>query len=565
MSISPRFRELVRRFLMRFYDNDLLSPDRDQLPGLASVLGLLAVPGIFVPFSMMLMFSDLGNAPLYVRDQMSLGGKWLFVTLSLTAVGLVTVLEWDALFPDRRDYQVLCPLPLPLRTIFAAKICSLVLFVAVFLAAVTSLTPILFPLVVFGSAPFSNVVWFGACHLMTVMAACLFTFLAVISVQGLFLNLLPYRWFQKFSPWLQLAALVALLVELLTSSQIYGRLNHQQLHNHWSVYWSPPMWFLGLNQYALGWDKPVYRELAGTALAALAGAALLAFCSYALAYKRHVRRCLEAAEMDAGSQGRLRRALSGLLVRLAVRRPVERAVFQFIMLTVGRSRKHRLYFSGYAALALAATFEVLAAVLSGKNHAWLFRPSQPLAWIPLVLLFVMLPGLRHAYAIPADLHANWMFRLAEPRDLSRVERAVRRATLVLAVVPICFGLLPVYVWLWGPRNALVHLAFVLSVALIARELLLFRLQKIPFTCSYVPGQANIKMAWALYLFSFITLVSTLAALEMSVLSRPWLLAAPAAALAGLCSARAFLARRETEPLLFEDPPYPAVQELGLSD
>jgi hypothetical protein len=563
MTVSPRFRELVRHFLMRFYDNDLLSPDRDQLPGLASLLGLLAAPGIVIPLWLMIKFSGLGEIPISVRDMMSLGEKFLFVTLSLTSIGFVTVLEWDALFPDRRDYLVLCPLPLPLRTIFGAKICSLVLFIGIFLAAVTSLTPVLLPSVVLGSAPLMNWVWFCACHLFTAVAACLFTFLLMIAIQGVFLNLLPYRLFHKISPWLQLACLVGLLLQFLLSARAFSLLNYEQARNHWTVYLSPPMWFLGLYQYELGWDKPVFRDLARIGLQALGGVAVLAVCSYALAYKRHVKRCLEAAEIEAGAPGPVRRMFLGFLEAVAVRRPLERAVFQFTTLTLSRSRKHRLYVSACAGLALAAIFEVVAAVLATKNHAWLYRPNRPLLWIPFILLFVLLPGLCHTYAIPSELKANWIFRMAEPHDREQILRGIRRATLVLGVLPVYIGLLPVYAWLWGPLNAVLHTVVGISVALIARDVLLLRFHKIPFTCSYLPGQAKVKAVWALYVFFFVTLVSALAVLELWMLARPWRLVFLLAALAVSFCARAWFARRDKEPLVFDEQPEPVVRELGL--
>lgn len=563
MYITPRFRELVQRFMMRFYDNDLLSPDRDQLPGLASLLGLLAAPGLLLPLFLFLG-SPSSLLPMHFRDIVSLGEKYLFVTLALSSVGFVTVLEWDALFPDRRDYLVLCPLPVPMRTIFAAKICSLVLFVGIFLAAVTGLTPVLFPVVVLGTAPIANLLWFGTCHLFTVVAACLFTFLSVIAVQGLFLTILPHRLFVKISPWLQLACLVGMVLQLLNSARAFSLLDYSRVRNDWAVYISPPMWFLGLYQYALGWDKPVFRDLAHIGLLSLAGVAALAACTYALAYKRHVRHCLESAGVEDGAPSPLRRALSRLLESVATRRPLERAVFQFTLITVRRSRKQRLYVSACAALGLAPIFQFLTFALTAQDRAWLYRPNLAFAAIPFLLLSVLLPGLRHAYGIPAELKANWVFRMAEPHDHRQILTGIRRATLVLAVLPVSIGLLPLYVWFWGPMNAAVHTVVILCVTLIGEEILLFRFNKIPFTCSYVPGQSNVKSLWALYVICVVSVVTTLAEIELWILAQPWRVAFPLAVLAVFSAVRAWLSRRDAEPLVFDDEPEPAVRQLGLS-
>ena len=52
---------------------------------------------------------------MYVRDLASLGEKEFFICFSMTVMGLVTVIEWEMLFPDRRDYANLTPLPIRLR------------------------------------------------------------------------------------------------------------------------------------------------------------------------------------------------------------------------------------------------------------------------------------------------------------------------------------------------------------------------------------------------------------------------------------------------------------------
>ena len=69
---------------------------------------------------------------MYVRDLASLGEKEFFICFSMTVMGLVTVIEWEMLFPDRRDYANLTPLPIRLRTMFGAKIAALLAFLTIF-------------------------------------------------------------------------------------------------------------------------------------------------------------------------------------------------------------------------------------------------------------------------------------------------------------------------------------------------------------------------------------------------------------------------------------------------
>src|SRR5271155_3361106 len=143
-----QFRDLVRHFFARFFDNDLVSADGDMRSTVVNILAILAAPGMLLPFLFLSKYVKLQDQPMYVRDLASLGEKEFFICFSMTVMGLVTVIEWEMLFPDRRDYVNLAPLPIRLRTMFGAKIVALLAFLAVFSLAINAFSPIMFPAVV---------------------------------------------------------------------------------------------------------------------------------------------------------------------------------------------------------------------------------------------------------------------------------------------------------------------------------------------------------------------------------------------------------------------------------
>ena len=65
-------------------------------------------------------------------------------TLMMLVFAVITLLEWDILYPDRRDFLNLTPLPVRLRTVFAAKLASFVLFIGLFSVAMMSVSSVLF-------------------------------------------------------------------------------------------------------------------------------------------------------------------------------------------------------------------------------------------------------------------------------------------------------------------------------------------------------------------------------------------------------------------------------------
>src|SRR3569833_3536609 len=108
-----QFRVLHALFLLRVIDLEALSIEAD----IPRFLGLAA--------GVLIMFSFIHAFAVYVAV---LEYPWrlehyLISTMMLVA-GLITVVSWDSIFPDRGDIMVLGPLPLRPVRVMAAKVCA---------------------------------------------------------------------------------------------------------------------------------------------------------------------------------------------------------------------------------------------------------------------------------------------------------------------------------------------------------------------------------------------------------------------------------------------------------
>ena len=110
--------------------------------------------------------------------------------------------------------------------------------------------------------------------------------------------------------------------------------------------------------------------------------------------------------------------------------------------------------------------------------------------------------------------------MSETTDTAAYVRGIRKAIMGLALPPIVLATLPMYCWLWGPALAVAHTVFWLLLAALLAEFLLLRFHKVPFTCSYVPGKANVKLLWSVYLFALTTYAYATAQLEVWQLADP---------------------------------------------
>jgi hypothetical protein len=112
-----------------------------------------------------------------------------------------------------------------------------------------------------------------------------------------------------------------------------------------------------------------------------------------------------------------------------------------------------------------------------------------------VLPFFGLVGLRLSAAYPAHLEANWLFRVTDPGRSAEPASAIRATALRAVVLPLLLPLALTGWLLWGTATALPLALLALAIALVTAEWLFAGFTKIPFTCSYLPGKANLRASW----------------------------------------------------------------------
>ncbi len=259
----------------------------------------------------------------------------------------------------------------------------------------------------------------------------------------------------------------------------------------------------------------------------------------------------------------MRRALTGFANRWIARHPLERATFHFLPQTILRSGRHRLYLSAYAGVGCAIVLEALLAMVFGISRDGVEGASVALLSMPLVLSFFMLSGLRVVFNMPVFLEANWLFQITEDNERRKLLWGVRKAVLVFAVLPLFAALFPWHVSLLGAGKALLHLWYDLVLSWILMEGLLFHFYKVPFTCSYPPGQSQNIVWWGAYWFCFTIYAFSMASLENRLLDRPVRLAVFCGlGTLALLVWTAFWTRRDFT-FIYEDRLEPMVRELNL--
>jgi hypothetical protein len=513
---------IARATFSGFLESDLM-PSGMQAPALIWAAAFLVAPALCLPAVYMVKYPFIRKYHPAMLETAFWGDRLLFLLLSAGAMGLISVVLWDTLFPAKRDAYVLTPMPIPLGVQMVGRLSGLVLLFAGFTVALNAIPAVAFPAVTSGA--FIQIPRGIVGHIVASIAASAFVFFSVTSAQGLVILAFGRRAAARLASLAQAGAVLLFLLSLLFLDPVRGFVVDSIRRGDSAapgLLWFPPAWFLGLYEFIAGTPRPLMTALAlrGGAAGVLPFAVTVAI--YAFGYKRLLARAVEAPPRST------RFALVALASRVVratfVRRPEEQAVCAFVLRAIARSGRHSMMMSIYVGAGLALTATSIIPAVAQFGYDAFATPGVAMLSPPLVMSVALAVGTRILITIPVDLPARWVFQTTGlvPR---RIDAAVNKAMLLLVVPPVAL-LAGISAWvLWGPAIAWRHAVFCASLTLILCEVLLGSFKGSPMTRQYVPGRSRFHMWWAFYLTAFTTYCYTMTGLEIHLLRNGGLLTA----------------------------------------
>lgn len=546
-----QFRVLYRQFLLRVVDLEALSMQAD----IPRLLGQFA--GVLILFSALwgLGFMAASDHPAMTREafvSVVWGMEQRFISTTMLVAGLVAVISWDALFPDRRDIMVLSPLPVSPRMILSAKVAATGAILGLAVLALNCISSVALCLVTGGIPHF---IPFFAAYWFTLIAAGIFIYGSVLAVQGVTALLLPRPVFLRLSAVLQLGAFGLFLGTYFLQPFLTTPRAMTAMENHRLLSWLPSFWFFALfNQLkgslpaALDWLA--WRAWIGLGVVVCAAAASLALC-----YVRTMKKTVEQPDLAPGKGGWHWVPRFGSSLQTAI------VLFSFRSLT--RSKHHRVIFAFYLSL-------VFALALYSMKEALSVAAPRPLTSDFLMysvwMMCLAVAGLRGVFSLPISLGANWVLRVTQLSPSANYIAAARRSMLLFAVLPVwlCVALLSLC---FSPLlESSAHLVVLALVGSILADIALIGTSKIPFACSYLPGKSNVQYMFWGFLMIVAPLTLSFAGYEQNALHHPlhyaWMVGI---LLAVAVSIWAFNRHRAKSAMLyFEELPPEIMTTLGLA-
>jgi hypothetical protein len=480
----PRdFRVLHGQFLLRVIDLDALSIEADIPRFLGQFAGVL------------IMFSFIHAFAVYVAilEYPFRLEHYLISTMMLVA-GLITVVSWDSIFPDRRDIMVLGPLPLRPVRVMAAKVCAAASLLGIAILALNTAPGFVAPLLL-GQlhASFFGFFQVLAAYWITIVAATLFLFCAVLTVQGIASLLLPYRTFLRVSAFLQLVSFGAFITVYFFEPALGTLAELLAPQNQRVLQYSPQFWFLGLFNQVNGTLPAELSWLAARAWIAISITLFGGAGSLLFSYPRVMKKIVEQPDLDPTRSSRRSVAWLGSSLQAAI------AIFCYR--SIMRSRQHRV--------ALAFCWSVVFAIFVSMLRRIATNGPEPVSLSLILPTMIMMSfavaGLRGIFSLPVSLKANWILRVTQLRPTVTYIAATRRSLQVFGVLPVLVFSAALSFHFRPISHAYRHVAFLAIFGFILVEMSLVHFDKVPFTCSFIPGKTNFQIVFWGAVFAFMIL------------------------------------------------------------
>jgi hypothetical protein len=477
------FKILWRTFVEQFAANESATSDIQMRRAIIGVVTFLITPGVFLigktmsSYELTLLIARHKNMPQLIENyhaQMAV----LFVSYSMITTGLLTVFIWDALVFDKRDAMVLGPLPLSGRTIVGAKLAALATLL-VGSASVVNVTSGL-PFAFVTGGPEGHILRHLAGHLTGTIGGAVFVFCTLVIVRGLLVMVVSAHIAATVGSLLQFVFLSAVLVFMMVPTAT-GQV-------------TPPIsWFAALFEEIRGATSQTIPPLARQAIIVLPLSIAGAIAIIAGSYWKQMRAAL-APSARVVATARVRRTLAAFITG---RDRVALATSDFVLTTLARSRVQQAPIAIAAALGVA----IISVALVTREGALpeLRAPRAAVLWIPIVIGYWTVIGLRASFVLPSELKACWVLRVHSQLPCVSYWSGVRAAMFAFAIGPALLVNVLVVLPLVGWRIAAAHALVVTLAVAITAQFASLLVEGVPFTRAYPPGHAKLKTRWQFYL------------------------------------------------------------------
>src|SRR5687767_14124516 len=215
------------------------------------LLALVAVPGVMFSGTQIFSWAHLRATGIRLNDPMIVDSALLrsqafHIDFVMGVAGIVTMMVWSSLTPDRRDALVLGPLPVSSREQAHGRLLALLRFFGLFIVAVSVPTAIAYSFVSIGAENITEFPGRVLGHVVAATRAAGSVFFLLLTLQLEMAALFGPRAIRFITLPLQLASLLGMIAALSTSAMIVQPILIEGVAAGPLVMWNPAAWFAGV-------------------------------------------------------------------------------------------------------------------------------------------------------------------------------------------------------------------------------------------------------------------------------------------------------------------------------
>ncbi|MCP4219296.1 MAG: hypothetical protein GY765_31975, partial [bacterium] len=363
-----------------------------------------------------------------------------------------------------------------------------------------------------------NPFYFGFTHIVTGFLANLSVFLIVACLRSVFTLFSRNRLLRKLAGTIQPVLLMGFVSVLVWFQYIYPQMAELRAGGSSFMLWFPSMWFNGLYETMLGAGGELVTRQFYMALAALLLPLTIYLAGFPITFKRFITQTNSVRKKVTFAK--LRGFYRKILHAVFLRNPLQRGVFYFMLHTLKRSRKHKLQMAIYMALPVSYILTQLVYRYMSEGVVCFNKQDGFLVSVSLIFYFFLAVAIWMTVRHPADIKANWIFKLTESADKHHYLSGLQKALIFFLGGPAVLVLFIFYSLCWGVLPALYHSLYSLVIFIMLLELFFMNHNKIPLAAVCDPGKPNIKRNWPLYIAGFLQYIVTFSFLGEVMLAEP---------------------------------------------
>ncbi|MFQ5413063.1 MAG: hypothetical protein ACE5E6_01255 [Phycisphaerae bacterium] len=406
---------------------------------------------------------------LLLRTGSPLVAMTIVHAMVMTMIAMSLIADFSSVLLDTTDNAILQPRPVTGRTILAARIAHIVIYVTLLVVSLCACTFIIGTLKYHYLFPLVFLATLGCSVLLVVFVAHVFYLVAM--------RLTNTEKLRDIILYCQIGMTVLVFggYQLLPRLMDISRLKTLTIDDQWWIYLAPPAWMAAPIDMLTGHVGPV--QLVLTALAVLVPAAGVLLVALVLAPEFGTALARLDASPTPGThdtpyarKGRIRRAVS----RIVCRAPAEHATFELVWALGSRDRQYKLRTYPTVAFLFVFGFVMIFSDDQGLKQALATLPdtSKHLYFLYFAAAMVPMAIIQQRYSASHD--AAWTYRALPLERPGLALMGALKAVITRYVVPIFAVVSLPILCLWGVSAvADVVLALCATLLVCALDALLF--------------------------------------------------------------------------------------------